>query len=345
MPLTDNFYEKITNEYDTFMETVGTWKSDKLLSNIEFVADYMNIYEYLMRDRPIREGGYLDHYMRMSNPIRTICERYQEDKPPIYDALNRTICEIGDKEIFDKNYSELKARFLDRVTENYKESIKDSPAEKSITNDYIMLDYVRLNLEFANDLSIKTLMQFESPLKLLIDRDGNYRAYNTKMDEAAHYVRMSDVFTMPYKLDLNNVLPETVQRHDAINSIIGIVQSHDFTTTMNWLDFFRELHEADAEEGAELEDPYRTFIDALNKIKSEQGEGVLQSLYEMGNADRILEREFVEAAKYLADGGDILKVPTLACYGYFDESYEGNRSDADEFLSKQGCITEGMNMS
>ena len=40
------FYKKLTEEYDTFMEEIRDWGSEKVVENSEYIADYRNIYEY-----------------------------------------------------------------------------------------------------------------------------------------------------------------------------------------------------------------------------------------------------------------------------------------------------------
>ena len=100
---------------------------------------------------------------------------------------------------------------------------------------------------------------------------------------------------------------------------------------MRWLDFFRTLEEQEQEfEG----DPYAGFIEALDVIGENQGKTILQQLYDLERDTLILENELIEAAKYLADGGDYSKIPELAENGSFEGPYEENMS-VEEFLEKQ----------
>ena len=147
--------------------------------------------------------------------------------------------------------------------------------------------------------------------------------------------------TLPYELDPENVIRESVYRHDAITDLISLVPKHDFNTTMQWIDFYRNLgSESDA--AAETNNPYERFIDAMREIADNNSEQTLQELYYMSWEHQLLENELVEAAKYLDNGGNIEKVAKLAKYGYFDTPYEENSISAEEFLEQNN--SSGMNM-
>lgn len=337
------FYKKLTEEYDTFMEEIRDWYLEKVVENSEYIADYRNIYEYLMRDKPINENTNLEHFLKMNTPIKTICEIFQENKPPIYDLVNPTIWNIGEKEIFDADYSEIKARFMQRIEENYNE-MANSEWGKNVYNDlYMLCDYLKNHIGKASEADVKILMQFENPLKLIKEMPVRDNNCGDKIASAARFVQWSDVLTLPYELDSENVIRESVYRHDAITDLISIVPKHDFNTTMQWIDFYRNLdNESDA--AAETNNPYERFIDAMREIADNNSEQTLQELYCMSWEHQLLENELVEAAKYLDNGGNIEKVAKLAKYGYFDTPYEPENSmDDDEFLEqfKQGDITMG----
>ena len=328
------FYRKLKDEYDDFMEAVSGWDGEIMFSNAEFVSDYVKIYEYLMRDKPIRENSFLDHYLRMNSPLKTICEHYQENKQPIYDYVNPVIWQIGAEKTFDKNFSEIKAEFMERIAEN------NPMREYSPRSDeYKMMDYIKHHITQVPDEDIRTLMQFADPLKVIMEAK-NVMGMDNKVKMAAHQIRYMDVLTMPYFLDTDRLEPESVFRHDTICKVMQIVPKHDFNTTMQWLDLYRDI----AGEDAMKENPYDKFVDALEKVKESQGDKILQELYNMGYGERILENEIVEAAKYLADGGDISKVPELAQYGYFDSPYEENQTLPDEFLAIHSEEQGGMTM-
>lgn len=328
------FYEKIKAEYDDFMRTVSEWDGDKWLSNAEFVADYINIYDYLMRDKPISEDSYLDHYMQLNKPLKTICEHFQDEKPPVYDLVNPVIWGIGAEKIYDKDFSKIKAEFTERMEENCKEKMYGENSD-----EYMVMEYIRNHITDVPDSDIRTLMQFMHPLNVISDLSKS-ESMPDKISSVVQSVRHMDVLVMPYFLDTDRLEPESVFRHDAICKVMQIVPKHDFNTTMQWLELYRDI----AEEDAMKENPYAGFIDALETVKESQGDEILQELYDMGRDKRILENEIIEAAKYLSDGGDISKVPKLADYGYFDSAYEENQTLPDDFLSMREDEQGGMNL-
>lgn len=327
----DLFYKKITEEYDFYMEEVREMDGEDIADNAEYIADFINIYEYLMRDKPISEKSYLDHYIKMNKPLQAICEKYQETKAPIYDFVNPIIWEIGEKEMYDKGASAIKAEFMVRISENY---ISMNQCREDVYNKlYVEYEYLKNHIYLAADDDIKVLMQFENPLKLILE--SATEEMSDKIEKAADSVRSSDVFTMSYRLDHERILPETKFRHKAISDIANIVPKPDFGITIQWLEFLRGLNE----ECDPTTNPYHKFIDVIYDIAEEQGGEILQKLYEMGDGRCILENELSEAAKYLADGGDIEKVEALANGGYFDSAYEENNISDDDFLSSQTNMT------
>lgn len=329
------FYKKIKDEFFDFMEEIGEWTTDNLIKNAEFISSYKQIYEYLMRDKPINEKSNVDHFLKMHRPLYTICESFQEEKPPVYDLVNPTIWKIGNCKIFDKNFSSVKADFLQRIKENYMELVPDESHRNVYSDIHMMHEYIKHHIIKAKDEDIMTLMQFENPLKVMVETAKVDGQFETKFAATAHQVRFSDVLTMPYFLDTERILPETKYRHGAIDSLINIIPKPDFTTSMLWIDFHREMADICPESLDEKTNPYNSFIEALCTISQEQGSEILQQIYELAWEKCILENEMIEAAKYLEDGGDIAKVHKLSACGYFDCPYEDNLSSAEAFLSQQ----------
>lgn len=154
-----------------------------------------------------------------------------------------------------------------------------------------------------------------------------------------------DIFTQPYELNMDKILPESVQKHEAISEIIEVLPKYDFVTTMKWLNFFFDAYCIREEGVSEEYNLYEQFADAVYKVKSDYGDAILQKLYDLAKEDNcILATEFEEAAKYLADGGDISNVPELAKYGYFDGPYEKRTVSAEEFLESIDEPQGGMSM-
>lgn len=335
------FYEKIQREYDEYIEEVRSWDADRIINNAKYIGDYIRIYEYLMRDKPISEKSYLECYDRLKNPLKIICDHYQEDKPPMYDLVNRTIWNLGEEELLDESYSEVKYQFLQRIAENYKEPSNSSLPVNVQNLQLYMFEYIRCHIDEASDDDIKVLMQFENPLRVIMESQPRENAqFEKRISETAQYLMNKDIMTMPYDLDQSKVLPETRFRHNAINNINNIVLYPNFKTTLRWLELCREVV---SDEGTDI-NPYVSLVDAFNEVSMAQGYNTLQQIYDMESEHLILPNEIIEAAKYLDDGGDINKVSKLAEYGYFDGPYEDNQSSAEAFLEKHGVEQGGMTM-
>lgn len=163
------FYERITQEYDEMMEVWRDWDAESVINIAEYISDFKQIYEYLMRDQPIDENSHLEHYIKLNKPLQTICDLYQEEKEPIYDSLNHTIWDIGDKQIYGDDFSEIKAKFMQRIQENYYE-MRSAVWGKNVYNEtYMTCDYIRHHIGMTEDEDIITLMQFKNPLKIIIE--------------------------------------------------------------------------------------------------------------------------------------------------------------------------------
>ncbi|MBQ2921829.1 MAG: hypothetical protein IJE60_01860 [Tyzzerella sp.] len=335
------FYERLKQEYEEFMDEVHSWDSEKIVNNAKYIGDYIRIFEYLMRDKPIREGSYLDCYDRLKSPLKTICDRYQEEKPPMHDLVNSTIWNLGKEQLPDESYSEIKYQFLQRIAENYTDPSNNSLSVNARNLQLYMFEYIRCNIDEATDEEIKVLMQFKNPFRVIMESQPVENAqFEKRISETAQSLMNKDIMTMPYELDHSNVLSETRFRQKAINNINDIVLYPNFNTTMKWLELCRDVF--DGEESNI--DPYASLIDAFDEVSNAQGYNTLQQIYDMGNEHTILPNEVIEAGKYLDKGGSIDKVPKLAEYGYFDGPYEENRCSAEEFLERQGEEQGGMTM-
>lgn len=111
------FYKKLTEEYDCFMEEVRDMDGEDIADRAEYIADFINIYEYLMRDKPIDENNYLNHYLKITEPLKVICEMYSESKQPIYDFVNPVIWKIGERGVYNSECSGIKDEFLSQQNE------------------------------------------------------------------------------------------------------------------------------------------------------------------------------------------------------------------------------------
>ena len=236
-------------------------------------------------------------------------------------------------EEYKDTQKQISDEFILRLEENYGEMTNPECGKYSHADLYMFFKDVKSRIFEVDEENIRVLMQFKNPLKVILEMQEN-EIFDNKIEAAIHCINMSDVLTLPYELDCKKIMAETKFRHKAIGDIANIVPTPKFSTTMQWLDFFRNLNE----EYDETTDPYHSLVDALYEISGEQGGDVLQKLYDMGSEHCILEKELTEAAKYLADGGDIAKVSKLAECGYFDAAYEENDILPDEFLARQNGI-------
>lgn len=327
----DLFYKRIEEEYDDFLQEVEEYGPDEVMENSEKIADMKQIYEYLMRDKPIDDKA-LKHFMKLRQPLHTICEWYQEDKAPIYDTLNHTLWTIEDKEILDyktnKESEQLKAIMLKEYEKGgtkygiqSKIYVADELAKRVFSPDYCFDEY-----------DAKVLMQFEKPFAVLLDNiEFGERSFKEDMEAVMYKLGGMDLLTCPYAVKSDAILPETRFRHDAINKIIDLVPKTDFDTTATWLDFHRTLS-VDVAENFDLTDnPYEEFIEALDSVSFKYGKDIIQKVYDLGKTNTlVLEGEMVGAADYIADGGDISKIREMAENGEFEGySTDGRRGGMD----------------
>lgn len=325
----DLFYQRIEDEYDDFLQEVEEYDSSEVMVECEKIADMKQIYEYLMRDRPI-DGKALNHFMKLEGPLHTICEQYQEDKAPIYDTLNHTLWQIEDKEILDYETNEVSDEFKAILLKEYEQDgtkygmqskvyVADELAERIFSKDYCFDEY-----------DAKVLMQFEKPFAVLLDNiEFGERSFKEDMEAVMYKLGGMDILTCSYALKSDAILPETRFRHDMINKIIELVPEPDFKTTAEWLEFVRTLS-IDVDENFELtNNPYDEFAEALNAVLRSYGADITQQVYDLAKTNTfVLANELVGAAEYIADGGDISKIREIAENGGF-EGYSADRGRGD----------------
>lgn len=330
----DLFYQRIEEEYDDFLQEVEEYDSNEVMVECEKIADMKQIYEYLMRDKPI-DGDALNHFMKLKEPLHTICEMYQEDKAPIYDTLNHTLWVIEDKEILDyepyetnEESDKLKAILLkeyehDRTKYEIKSKayIADELAKKVFRQDYCFDEY-----------DAKVLMQFKNPFAVLIDNiEFGEQSFKKDVEAVMFKLGGMDLLTCSYAVKRDAILPETKFRHDMINKIVELVPEPDFKTTAEWLEFIRTLS-IDVDDNFELmNNPYNDFAEALDSIFCKYGDKITQQIYDLAKTNTfILENELVGAADYLANGGDISAIQGMAEEGRFEGySNDGRRGVMD----------------
>lgn len=313
------FYEKIRKEYEAHIEEIEQYSPEEFMERAAKISDMKDIYEYLMRDRPLRYEDEIDYFARIPTPLEFIAKCYENDKPPIYDTLNRTLHQIQDKDLAEvENISDAVLELTRRC-----EAI-------AADDEVLFVNDLKYNTREVGKYQAKVLLQFDNPVRVAYDFSPPHHAGNfkTKIEAIINRIMQTDIFTQPYELRMDKILPESIQKHEAISEILEMLPQYDFATTMKWLNFFEEVH--CVRDGIlEGENPYARFVDAVDNVKSKYGDEMLQKLYDLAKKDQcILESEFEEAAAYLFSGGDISDVYNLATQGIFLEL--GMKKDEQE---------------
>lgn len=293
------FYDKLKSEYEEFLEELEEYDTEDFMENAEYIAAIKEIYEYLERDKPVKTDEQLDYFLRLRNPLNFMCDQYLSDKAPIYDSFNQTLWGMEQEKKLDYKTnaaSEELKKILRAEYENdgihYAAKLKLYAAEnliKEILKDDFCFD----------EYDVKILMQFKKPFAMLLDNftDSKITEFKEQYDGIIEKLNSIDLFTSPYTMQKDKILPETKYRHDIINYIIDHIPEPDFESTGKWVDFFRDL-QVNAMEDTELENnPYSEFQAALETIECTYGTAILQRVYDMAKSDHlILENELVGAA-------------------------------------------------
>lgn len=293
------FYDKLKSEYEGFLEELEEYDAEDFMENAEYIAAIKEIYEYLERDKPVKTDEQLDYFLRLRNPLNFMCEQYLSDRAPIYDSFNQSLWRMEQEMKLDYKtnaVSEELKKILRAEYENdgihYAAKLKLYAAEnliKGILKDDFCFD----------EYDAKIFMQFKKPFAVLLDNytDSRIADFAEQFDGIIEKLNGIDLFTSPYTMQKDKILPETKYRHDIINYIVDHIPEPDFESTGKWVDFFRDL-QMNAMEDTELENnPYSEFQAALETIECTYGTAILQRVYDMAKSDHlILENELVGAA-------------------------------------------------
>lgn len=293
------FYDKLESEYKNLMEELEEYDVKDFIENAEYIAAIKEIYEYLERDKPVKTDEQLDYFLKLRNPLNFMCEQYLKDRAPIYDSFNQTLWRMEQEKRLDYK--------TNAVSEKLKQILRDEYEGDGIHYAAKLKLYAAENLikgilkdDFCFDeYDAKILMQFKKPFAVILDNyiDSNIVDFVEQFEGIIEKLNSIDLFTSPYTMQKDKILPETKYRHDIINYIIDHIPEPDFETTGKWVDFFRDL-QMNAMEDTELENnPYSEFQTALETIEYTYGMTILQRVYDMAKTDRlILENELVGAA-------------------------------------------------
>lgn len=316
MNIREKFLERIEEEHEDFLEMIDGYDTEEIVSNSGYIAKFQAIYEYLSENEALLTERQISHFLKLTNPIELIANSYNPPEEELHEEFMATCEKIVDgrlysincsgnvKELFERMGDELQ---IDRDGENLTEDKKE-------IFEYMLRISSVLGQHFTN-----SLLQFKNPLEVIQAATKGSSSLLHVTSETEEYIDNHDIFTLPHKLDYDRLLDESKWRHDAINEITNIIPRPDFESTMNWINFFRTLEDI----GIEFEDdPYAGFVNALKVVSTNQGKEILQQIYDMEKDTMILENELVEAAKYLADGGEYNKIAELAENGFFEGPYE-----------------------
>lgn len=330
MALKEMFREKIEAEYEDYLAMISGYDPEEIAEESRYIADFQSIYTYLHDNEPLTDEQML-HFMKTEHAIELIANRYSPQEEEMHSAF-MIICEdITDNKLYAIGCSENVNELLKRMGEELDETSK--PDEVAEAEKDVFEYMIKISSNISNHLA-KSLLQFKKPIEVIRAATKGSPSLINVTSETEEYIDNHDIFTLPHKLDYDRIIDESKWRHEAINTVLNIVPNPDFTRTMRWLDFFRTLED----QGLEFEDdPYVGFVRALNVINDNQGKAILQQLYDLEKDTLILENELIEAAKYLADGGDYSKIPELAENGFFDVLCQGlNNQNEDEEQEQQG---------
>ena len=299
------FYDKLKSEYEEFLEELEEYDAEDFMENAEYIAAIKEIYEYLERDKPVKTDEQLGYFLKLRNPLNFMCEQYLSDRAPIYDSFNQSLWRMEQEMKLDYKTnvaSEELKKILRAEYESdgihYAAKLKLYAAEnliKGILKDDFCFD----------EYDAKILMQFKKPFAVLLDNytDSRIADFAEQFDGIIEKLNGIDLFTSPYTMQKDKILPETKYRHDIINYIVDHIPEPDFESTGKWVDFFRDL-QMNAMEDTELENnPYSEFQSALETIECTYGTAILQGVYDMAKSDHlILENELVGAADSFNEG-------------------------------------------
>lgn len=323
------FYNRVEEEYDDFVQEVEEYGSQEVLCEADRIAQMQSIYEYLMDFRPIDEEHYAE-FLEVENPLETIYRRYN----PSLEEYHEELC--GVVEDLTKEYRVQKQREAqpqpESVLELTWEIFKEKEEYEHILADRIdrnAWDNVTANVGTGryhfSEYDAKILLQFKEPIFVLVKEIGSTdEPFHKQVERMMDNLGRVDLLTYQHELNYDNILPETIQRHDAIITLMDKIPAFNFHTAAEWLSLNRFINEEMVYKG---ENPYTEFLDVMNGIKERHGDEILQKIFDMGNEFVVQSEELVEIASYLADGGDIHDVPDLAAEDYFLIPYEQHKQE------------------
>jgi len=318
--------QKIENEFDNYIENLKQSSFDVILENTELTANMRFAKEYISKGYVLKDEN-VDYFLNMEKPLEVICNEYSPNDMEALDDLQTVINRIQSEKLFAAEPPEYMKKLTKKILSGMA-NVADFISPQGEIKDAELMSFISEISRVLTEEDARFLMQFKKPLDVMNDLVPTAESEKKYIDAALEKMRNSDIYTMPYSLDSDNVLPEAKFRHNAINNINNIVSMPDFNTTANWLKLCRDIYLEDAE-SSEI-NPYSSLVDAMYCVSEQHGSEILQKLYDMGAEKCITPMELNGAAAYLANGGNIKRVPTLAQEGYFEEIKPNSIEPEDE---------------
>ena len=318
------FYDKLKSEYEEFLEELEEYDAEDFMENAEYIAAIKEIYEYLERDKPVKTDEQLGYFLKLRNPLNFMCEQYLSDKAPIYDSFNQTLRRMEQEKKLDYKTNAASEELKKILRAEYEsDGIHYAAKLKLYAAENLIKGILKCDFCF-DEYDAKILMQFKKPFAVLLDNytDSRIADFAEQFDGIIEKLNSIDLFTSPYTMQKDKILPETKHRHNAIIELMDIVPDFQFQTAMSWLDLNRTINESmhDGEDN-----PYQEFLDTMKEIKEKRGDEVLQKVFDMGTDIVVQPIELTEVAKYIADGGDVDRVSELLEDDFFLVPYEQHK--------------------
>ena len=318
------FYDKLKSEYEEFLEELEEYDAEDFMENAEYIAAIKEIYEYLERDKPVKTDEQLDYFLKLRNPLNFMCEQYLSDKAPIYDSFNQTLRRMEQEKKLDYKTNVASEELKKILRAEYESGGIDYAAKLKLYAAENLIKRILKDDFCFDEYDVKILMQFKKPFAVLLDNytDSRIADFAEQFDGIIEKLNSIDLFTSPYTMQKDKILPETKYRHNAIIKLMDIVPDFQFQTAMSWVDLDRTINESmlDGEDN-----PYQEFLDTMKEIKEKRGDEVLQKVFDMGTDVVVQPAELTEVAKYIADGGDVDRVSELLEDDFFLVPYEQHK--------------------
>lgn len=324
MAYSETLYERIETDYWGMREEWSEYEFEELMSDVEDIAKHKSIFNYIMQHKPFTEEQ-AEHFLKMDNPFLFICNRYNPLESETHEEYQTVIDDIYNHKLTDMKdtpcFAELKWKIF-KLWEEYQRLTVVYVDEVDIRN---VIEGMSDSEFIIDEYDSKQLMQFKNPLlALALETGRSDEPFKKQVEQAIEVFENVDLLTYKFELEKENILPETRQRHDAIVEMMTLVPECHFQTLMRWLDLNRAINECMLESDGQ-DNPYQDFVNTMKAIKEEHGTEFLQKVFDMGDDIVMQPSELVEVAKFLADGGEVDRVPDLIDEDFFLVPYEDQK--------------------